>query len=87
MEVLRPFSRGRVAANATYFGGALTAAFLAACCAGLLTLFGVTSAVVAVGAVELDLVSDYVLFPALGASLLLAYVGYRWKARCESDDG
>lgn len=72
------------AGKLAYFGGLTSSIFLAACCLGFLALFGITSFVVTLGAWQLDLVSDTVLFTLLGASVLVTIAGYVTRRRAHA---
>jgi ABC-type antimicrobial peptide transport system permease subunit len=69
------------AGTLAYFGGIASSVFLAACCLGMLALLGITTFVVTLGAWQLELVSDAVLFPALGVSLVVTLGGYYMRRR------
>lgn len=75
--------KGRRIGVTAYFGGLASSVFLAACCLGFLTLVGITSFVVTLGAWQLDVVSDAVLFTLLGVSLLVTLVGYSIRRRAQ----
>lgn len=57
------------------FAGAAGAIFFAACCAGLLGIFGIGGLVLTLGAYKLNLLTDAVLLPLLGLSAMVMAVG------------
>lgn len=65
-------------------GGLVSSLFFAACCLGMLALLGITSFVLTLGAWQVELVSDAVLFPLLGASLAVTFAGYALHRRRRS---